>query len=122
VEQVLPNRGEILHQTEMTQAMKSAPNEAVAACYTSAQGSKYFGWADATEDSPAQLADKVVERFPLDGNLARYGVPSFMRPAFVRCRTIGTLGPVDSSSEKSERSLVSWNPVKENRQIVDCDL
>ena len=64
VEHVLPNHGAILHPTAMMQAMKSAPNEAEAACYTSAQGTKYFGWADATEDLPAQLADKFVERFP----------------------------------------------------------
>ena len=27
------------------------------------QGTKYFGWEDASEDSPADLADKLLERF-----------------------------------------------------------
>jgi hypothetical protein len=47
----------------MMQAMKNAPNPALAAYYSSAQGTKYFGWEDADEDSPAPLADKFVERF-----------------------------------------------------------
>lgn len=62
-EHVLPNHGAILHPNAMMQAMKSTPNAALAACYSSAQGTKYFGWEDASEDSPADLADKFVERF-----------------------------------------------------------
>ena len=63
-EQVLPNHGAILHPTAMMQAMKSPPNDALAACYTSTQGAEYFGWADAAKDSPGQLAEKFIGRFP----------------------------------------------------------
>mgnify|MGYP001828428759 FL=1 len=62
-EHVLPKHGAILHPSALMQAMKSAPNAALVAYYSSAQGTKYFGWEDADEDSPAQLADKFVERF-----------------------------------------------------------
>lgn len=62
-EHVLPKHGAILHPSALMQAMKSASNAALVAYYSSAQGTKYFGWEDADEDSPAQLADKFVERF-----------------------------------------------------------
>lgn len=37
---------------------------ALAACYTSAQETMYFGWKDASGDSSDQLADKFADRFP----------------------------------------------------------
>jgi hypothetical protein len=60
---VLPNHGAILHPSALMQAMKSAPGAAWVAYYSSAQGTQYFGWEDADEDSPAQLAEKFIERF-----------------------------------------------------------
>jgi len=60
---VLPKHGATLHPTAMMQAMQSAPNSALAACYTSAQGAKYFGWEDSSADSSEQLADKFADRF-----------------------------------------------------------
>lgn len=63
-EQVLPHHGAILHPTAMIQAMRSSPTEALAACYTSAHEFRFFGWNDAAEDSPAQLAARFVDRFP----------------------------------------------------------
>lgn len=47
----------------MMQAMQSAPKFALAACYTSAQETMYFGWKDASGDSSDQLADKFAGRF-----------------------------------------------------------
>ena len=32
--------------------------------YTSAAGSEYFGWTDATHDTPSGLARKFIKRFP----------------------------------------------------------
>src|SRR5262245_16019110 len=32
--------------------------------YTSGQGAHCFGWEDAAEDTPRQLADKFIERLP----------------------------------------------------------
>ena len=32
--------------------------------YSSGSGADYFGWTDAGNDSPAELAEKFVERFP----------------------------------------------------------
>ena len=61
---VLPNHGAMLHPTAMMQAMQSAPKSALAACYTSAQETMYFGWKDASGDSSDQLADKFADRFP----------------------------------------------------------
>lgn len=40
------------------------------AYYTSASEDEYFDWTDARDDTPEQLADKFVERFP---ELARKG-------------------------------------------------
>lgn len=34
------------------------------ACYTTGQGSTYFGWTDAESDNARQLAAKFIERFP----------------------------------------------------------
>jgi hypothetical protein len=36
----------------------------IAVRYTSGMGDRYFGWADAAGDSPRQLAEKFVARFP----------------------------------------------------------
>lgn len=62
-ENVLPSHGAILHPHAMMQAIKSGPNEALVAHYNSVQGTRYFGWEDAEDNSPAQLADKFAERF-----------------------------------------------------------
>ena len=40
------------------------------AFYTSGQGNEYFGWKDSKEDTPRQLADKFIARFPRLANLA----------------------------------------------------
>jgi hypothetical protein len=39
--------------------------------YTSGQDSEYFGWNDAVEDGPAELADKFLARFPAIAEAAR---------------------------------------------------
>jgi len=78
-EHVLPNHGAILHPNAMMQAMKSTPNEALAACYSSAQGTKYFGWEDAGEDSPADLADKFAERFSEVCTIGRQADKEYVR-------------------------------------------
>ena len=62
-ENVLPSHGAVLHPHAMMQAIKSAPNKAFAAHYNSAQGTKYFRWEDAEDNSSAQLADEFAEHF-----------------------------------------------------------
>jgi hypothetical protein len=34
------------------------------ATYASAANTRYFGWPDAAKDSPKELAEKFIERFP----------------------------------------------------------
>jgi len=41
------------------------------AMYSTGTGDRFFGWADAREDSPAELARKFVERFPVIVRLGR---------------------------------------------------
>jgi hypothetical protein len=42
-----------------------------AAHYSSSAGANYFGWGDAAQDSPRQLAEKFVSRFPLIAEAGR---------------------------------------------------
>jgi len=39
-------------------------NSPLIARYTSAAETEYFGWADATHDTPSGLANKFIQRFP----------------------------------------------------------
>lgn len=39
-------------------------SESKCARMTTGEGTKYFGWIDASADSPSELADKFTERFP----------------------------------------------------------
>jgi hypothetical protein len=47
--------------------------------YTTAQGSRYFGWTDAADDSPQQLAKKFLERFPAIASVGRGDDPEYVR-------------------------------------------
>ena len=41
------------------------------ASYSSGAGNHFFGWEDARDDGPADLARKFVERFPVIARLGR---------------------------------------------------
>jgi hypothetical protein len=45
--------------------------------YSSGAGAEYFGWTDASDDSPAELAAKFVERFPDIAEEARGSDPEY---------------------------------------------
>ena len=47
--------------------------------YSSGAGAEYFGWTDARDDSPAELAEKFVERFPDIAEEARGRDPEYVR-------------------------------------------
>ena len=47
--------------------------------YSSGAGAEYFGWTDASADSPVELAKKFVERFPDIAAEARGRDPEYVR-------------------------------------------
>ena len=47
--------------------------------YSSGAGAEYFGWTDASDDSPAELAEKFVERFPDIAAEAKGPDPEYVR-------------------------------------------
>jgi len=47
--------------------------------YSSGAGTEYFGWTDASDDSPALLAAKFVERFPDIAVAAKGRDPEYVR-------------------------------------------
>jgi len=47
--------------------------------YTSANGSEYYGWDDAANDTARQLADKFVERFSDIAELGKGSDPEYVR-------------------------------------------
>ena len=47
--------------------------------YSSGAGAEYFGWTDASDDSPAELAKKFVERFPEIAAEARGPDPEYVK-------------------------------------------
>jgi hypothetical protein len=47
--------------------------------YSSGAGAEYFGWTDAGDDSPAELAEKFVERFPDIAAEAKGRDPEYVR-------------------------------------------
>ncbi len=47
--------------------------------YTSAAGTRYFGWDDAADDGPGQLADKFLARFPGIAARGRGSDPDYAR-------------------------------------------
>lgn len=47
--------------------------------YSSGAGIEYFGWEDASDDSPAALAVKFVERFPDIAEESRGRDPEYVR-------------------------------------------
>lgn len=49
-----------------------------AAHYTTGQDDEFFGWTDAQNDSPRQLADKFLERFPEIARLGRGEDPPYV--------------------------------------------
>lgn len=47
--------------------------------YSSGAGAEYFDWTDASDDSPAELAEKFVERFPEIAAEAKGRDPEYVR-------------------------------------------
>ena len=47
--------------------------------YSSGAGAECFGWIDASDDSPAELAEKFVERFPEIAKEAKGRDPEYVR-------------------------------------------
>jgi len=47
--------------------------------YSSGAGTEYYGWTDASDDSPVELAAKFVERFPEIAAETRGGDPEYVR-------------------------------------------
>jgi hypothetical protein len=60
-------------------AMAALDDSSVVARYGTGQGDEYFGWIDARDDSPEDLARKFVARFPEIALCGRGGDPAYER-------------------------------------------
>lgn len=112
-EHVMTDHGAMLHPKAMMQAIKSTPNAALAAVYYSPQETEYFGWEDASEDSPADLADKFVERFL---EVCKFGLQADKEYVKWYSRMLTDIGPEGVPSIYSASPETS--PVEKDRLVV----
>jgi len=82
IDQVSASHGAIASPQAYVTALKSFSDATGGvrnsiALYVSPQESRYFGWEDATQDSPSRLAAKFVERFPAIAKRSRGADPVY---------------------------------------------
>lgn len=70
---VVPKAETCVENGALTRTEYQAP-----ASYTTGQGAGYFGWEDAAEDGPEELAQKILDRFPSVVAAARGEDPAYV--------------------------------------------